>query len=351
MVALQVGMPRMRLLPAIFLLMSCVLSARAATVPSAAASAAPSVADLAAMVVTGVQPGPGLWKVSRKDPLSGEHVLWVLGTLSPLPRGMQWQSREVEQVIGGSQQVLLPPSVKVKADVGFFGKMFLLPSAYGARKNDDGRTLQQMLPPPVYARWRVLKQKYLGDDRGIERWRPIFAAQELYRKAIKASELSRGGEVQASIDALAVRRGVPEVATSYQLLIEHPRAAIKAFKASAPHDTTCFIRTLDSIERDLPAMKARANAWATGDLQALRESPDSARHDACVTSLVNAGFAHSLGLDDVPAKQAAVWLAAARKALADNAQTFAVLPMEELLKADGYLAALRAEGYQVEAPE
>jgi hypothetical protein len=70
-----------------------------------------------------------------------------------------------------------------------------------------------------------------------------------------------------------------------------------------------------------------------------------------VAALTGAGFAQTLGLDDVPAKQRAVWLAAAHKALAANAQTFAVLPMDELLKADGYLAALRAEGYQVDAPE
>jgi TraB family protein len=316
----------------------------------AQSSAAPplpqDVADLPAVLVSGVQPGPGLWKVSK-----GDHVMWVLGTLSPLPRGVQWQSRELEQVISESQQVLLPPSVKIKADVGFFGKIFLLPSAYSARKNDDGQTLQQVLPPPVYARWQVLKQKYLGEDHSIERWRPIFAGQELYKKAIKANGLSRSGGVQASIDALAARHGVGEVITSYEVVIEHPRAAIKAFKASAPRDTTCFICTLDSIEHDMPAMKARANAWATGDLQRLRELPDSARHDACVSSLIDAGFAQSLGLDDVRARQAALWLTAARKALAGNAQTFAILPMDELLKPDGYLAKLQAEGYAVEAPE
>lgn len=304
------------------------------------------VAELPAVVVSGVQPGPGLWKVSR-----GDHVMWVLGTLSPLPRAMQWQSREVEEAIAGSQQVLLEPSVQLKADVGFLGKLFLLPSAYGARKNEDGATLQQVLPPPVYARWQVLKQKYLGDDRAVERWRPLFASQELYRKALKANGLSRSGGVRANVDALAKRHGVPELATDYHVLIEHPRAAIKAFKQAAPRDVTCFIRTLDSVEHELPAMTARANAWATGDLQALRELPDSDRREACVAALAGAGFAQALGLADVPAQQRATWLAAARKALAGNAQTFALLPMDELLKPDGYLAALQAEGYQVDAPE
>ena len=316
---------------------------------AAASSAAPpsqGVADLPAVVVTGVQPGPGLWKVSK-----GGHVMWVLGTLSPLPRGVQWQSRELEQVIGESRQVLLQPAVKMKVDVGFFGKLLLMPSAYGARKNDDGRTLQQVLPPQAYARWQVLKQKYIGKDRGIERWRPMFAAQDLYRKALRANGLSKTGGVKDNVDALAKRYGVEEVATNYPVVIEHPRTAIKEFKRAAPHDVTCFIRTLDSVEHDMPAMAARANAWATGDLQALRELPDSDRQDACIEALTDAGFAQALGLDDVQEKMREQWLATARKALAANARTFSVLPIDELLKPDGYLAKLQAEGYEVEAPE
>jgi len=321
----------------------------AQSVPPSPVSSAPAptqVADLPAVVVSGVQPGPGLWKVSR-----GGHVMWVLGTLSPLPRDMQWRSRDVEQVISESQQVLLLPSVKFKADVGFVGKLFLLPSAYSARKNNDGETLQQILPPAVYARWQVLKQKYIGDDRGIERWRPLFAAQELYHKAIKANGLSRSGGVPGSITALATRYGIKTIPTSYQVVIEHPHAALKAFKRAAPRDTTCFIRMLDNIEHDMPTMTARANAWATGDLQTLRNLPDSAWRDACVAALADAGFAQTLGLDDVPTRQRATWLAAARAALASNGQTFALLPMDELLKPDGYLAALQSEGYEVDAPE
>ncbi|OOG49592.1 TraB/GumN family protein [Rhodanobacter sp. C01] len=339
----------MRLLAGIVLLLLCGSAPTFAQSAAATAPPAPApsdVADLAAVVVSGVQPGPGLWKVSK-----GGHVMWVLGTLSPLPENMRWQSHELDQVISQSQQVLLSPSVKLKANVGFLGKMFLLPSAYSARKNDDGQTLQQVLPPPVYARWQVLKQKYIGDNRGIERWRPIFAAQELYQKAIKANGLSKTGGIQADIDALATRYGVKEVPTDYQVVIEHPGAALKAFKNSAPHDTTCFIRTLDSVEQDMTAMRARANAWATGDLQALRKLPDSERRDACVAAIAGAGFARTLGLDDVPAKQRATWLAAARTALGSNAQTFAMLPMTELLKPDGYLVALKADGYQVESPE
>jgi hypothetical protein len=263
-----------------------------------------------------------MWRVSR-----GDHELWILGTLSPLPRGMTWQSREVESVIASAQQILLPPSVKMTVDTGWLGKLFLLPSAYSARKNEDGKTLQQVLSAPTYARWQALKQRYLGDRRNVERWRPIFAAQELYKAALKANGLSQSGGVKAAVDALARQHGVTETAVEYPVTIEHPRAAIKAFKQAAPNDAMCMSRTLDAVEHDLPAMKARANAWATGDLQALRELPDSHRRQACIDALADAGFARQLGIDDIPEKVRATWLAAARKALETNRQTFDMMSM------------------------
>jgi uncharacterized protein YbaP (TraB family) len=334
----------MRLLTTTFLFALALLPvAVSATAPPSPSST--NVADLPAVLVTGVQPGPGMWRVSRDG-----HELWILGTLSPLPRGMTWQSHEVESVIASAQEILLPPSVKLKVDTGWLGKLFLLPSAYSARKNEDGKTLQQVLSAPTYARWQALKQTYLSDKRSVERWRPIFAAQELYRAAIKANGLSNSGGVKAAVDVLANQHGVAETAVNYPVTIEHPRAAIKAFKQAAPNDVMCMSRTLDAIEHDLPSMKARANAWATGDLQLLRELPDSNRRQACIDALADAGFARQLGIDDIPEKVQAIWLAAARKALETNRQTFAMLSMEELLKPDGYLAQLRAEGYAIDPP-
>ena len=42
------------------------------------------------VLVIGEQPGPGLWWVYK-----GDHVLRVLGTISPIPKNMQWQSKQV----------------------------------------------------------------------------------------------------------------------------------------------------------------------------------------------------------------------------------------------------------------
>src|SRR5262249_8842598 len=140
-----------------------------------------SAAELPTVVVSGEQPGPGLWKVT-----SGDHVLWILGTLSPLPKNIHWQPKEVQDAIASSQEIIDAPSLKVNADLGFFGKLRLLPSLVGVRDNPDHQTLQQVLPPDLYARWIAAKTKYFGAGRArnIETWRPIFAAIELWNQAI-----------------------------------------------------------------------------------------------------------------------------------------------------------------------
>ena len=100
--------------------------ALATGVPAGAGAQVPAagpVRDMEAVVVTGVQPGPGLWQVRSAD----GHTLYLLGTQSPLPRRMQWRAQEVRQVLGEAGMVLGPQGVSVDAGVGFFRGLTLLP--------------------------------------------------------------------------------------------------------------------------------------------------------------------------------------------------------------------------------
>jgi hypothetical protein len=74
-----------------FFLVACLSFPAAAAVARVEAPVAPATpptpatpADtttLETVLVTGEQPGPGLWKVSH-----GDHVLWILGAQYPLPK-------------------------------------------------------------------------------------------------------------------------------------------------------------------------------------------------------------------------------------------------------------------------
>ena len=302
--------------------------------------------QLDTVVVSGALPGPGMWKVSKDG-----HVLWILGTVNAVPRRMQWESRDVSAVLAQAQEVIWAPSLSMSAKIGFFQGLLLAPRALGARKNPDGKSLQDVVPAGMYARWLPLKRKYIGSDRGIEQWRPIFAADKLYEEAMEDAGLARGGIVAPVVTKAIKERKLKTTAPQYKLVIEDPKAALIEFRQGQLDDVACFGKSLDALESDLSAMRQRANAWAIGDIQALRSMPLSDQAEACMGAAMQSGVVRKRTRDDIIGEMTRRWLVAARTALAHNDVTFAMLSLRDLLKADGPLAALQAEGFEVEAPE
>ena len=300
----------------------------------------------ATVIVTGEQPGPGLWLVRN-----GSHDLWILGTLNPLPARMQWQSKQVEQVIANAQEVIRPPRISFEVKVGFFRGLTLLPSMLGARKNPDGKRLQDVVSPQSYARWRALKARYIGSDGGVEKWRPLFAAQELYGEAMKKSGLENGKSVWPVI-AKAIEAHHPAVTpVKEEIVVKDPKPLLKEFSRTTLDDIACFDNTMTRIETDLDAMRLRANAWATGDMAALQSLPPPYQWEACSSAITEAGIGKRLGFGDARQKLQAKWMAAAEAALDKNAVTFAILELNDMLGPNGYLAKLKARGYTVLAPD
>ncbi|HEX6834261.1 MAG TPA: TraB/GumN family protein [Rudaea sp.] len=325
-----------------FGLMAALSTAIAADEPPAPPADATT---LETVTVTGEQPGPGLWKVSN-----GEHVLWILGVQYPLPKGMSWHAKQVDDTIAQSQEVIADAAPKL--EVSFLHKLTLLPSIYSARKNADGATLKDVLPPEVYARWEPLKTKYFGNDDGVEKLRPLVAANELYDKALAKSGLARNGVIWRSVRDTAKKNHVKIVDMEVSIPVDDPGQTIRDFKSTSGNsaDVECLSATMTRIETDLDAMRQRANAWAVGDIEALKKLPSPGVQAACLGAVASNERLHQQ-LDAAMAQIQTTWLAAAEKALHENASTFAVLPMDELLRPDRRLAKLREKGYSVEEPE
>lgn len=300
----------------------------------------------APVVVQGEQPGPGMWIVRK-----GGHELYLLGTLSPLPAKMQWQAVPLQRVLANAQEVIRMRGVQIDADIGFFRGLLLLPKLLAARDNPDGKTLREVVSPAAYARWQVLKTRYIGSDGGVEKRRPLFAAQELYAAAMKKNGLDTRDPVWPVVEK-AIKDHHPTVTVVKEtIVIKDPKPLLQEWAKTTLDDLACFDNTLTRIETDLDAMRARANAWATGDMPALRALPPAYQWEACSAAITEAGIGKRLGFGDARARLRAKWLAAADAALEKNAVSFAALPLNDLLGANGYLAALQAKGYAVIAPE
>lgn len=321
------------------------LLALSGTTASAQEIEQPAIVDHEAVVVSGVVAGPGLWTV-RKD----GHVMHVMATLSPLPRRMQWESAGVESVLAASTQVLLPPSFTLDPGVGMFRGLLLVPSAMKARRNPDGRSLQQSLPPELYARWTPLKQRYLGNDRGVEQRRPIVAAHELYEAALRSAGLSQDDPVDKAVRRLAKRHDVPLRAVNFRLEIADAKATLRELRDTPLEDVDCFERTIGRIETDLAWMRQRASAWARGDVAAMVALPYESQSRACMRALSDTTLAQRLGAGDLQARLRQQWLDAAEDAVAAHRVSFAMLPLSLVIAPDGYLARLRERGYVVEPP-
>lgn len=295
-------------------------------------------APLQEVQVSGERPGPGLWRVQQ-----GGHTLYLLGTMAPLPKKMQWRSREVESVLARAQEYLPgTPSVNVKA--GPITALRLYSQWRRSRDNPDGVTLKTVLAPDLYARFDALRKKYAPRDGSIEERRPMLAAAKLYESAIEAIGLRQDTGVEDAVRKLARKGDVKIIEISQN--IDDPRAALSEFSGIPRQaEVACFAATIDRLEADLGTMRSRAEAWAVGDVGMLRTQPAANQETACWNALNSAPQ-----IARFAAEFEARWLAEAKRSLAENAVTFGAVPIGRLLQTDGVLDKLRAQGYEVIAP-
>jgi hypothetical protein len=280
------------------------------------------------VLVTGEQPGPSLWEVT-----DGEHSLWLLASYAPLPSGLQWKSNEVAAIIAQAQEVIGPYQASFEVSDS---------DTLRAKKS----RLKRVLPRKEYARWRALKKQYIGDV-DTEELLPAYAAMLLRVSALQRSGLVYTDDLWRTIYTLAHRHGVP-VSIAHQVKIP-VTASDRSAKNQQRIGVDYLIETMDRLENELRNARIHANAWATGDIEALRELAASDQEYAALN-------AHSwpfLQGDELQAALARTdenWIEAADAALKRNVTTFAVLPAYLVFQEDGPLAALRSKGYVVIEP-
>ncbi|HWT15666.1 MAG TPA: TraB/GumN family protein [Patescibacteria group bacterium] len=312
---------------------------------SAWAAASDRARQMDAVEVAGLQPGPSLWRVSH-----GDHEMWILGTLNPVPKRMQWDASDVESIIRESQQVLLGPAINVRSDIGFFAQLALVPKLFAIRKNPGKETLSEVLPADIHARWKVLSKQYFRSTRSLEKRRPIFVAQELYKEALDDAGLRDNDGIIDRTTKIAKKAKVTVESPRVIVMVEDMKGLLAEFEDTTLDDVACLDKTMTHVENDLPAMRRRASAWAVGDIDVLRQMQFTDSYDTCLRSLFSAPGLEKYGFVNLRERAREAWLTAAEAALKSHRSTFAVLPMGQLLREDGYAAELRKRGYLVEAP-
>jgi uncharacterized protein YbaP (TraB family) len=329
-------------------------------VPQAAASTgsaapqtieSPSGEPTAEITITGEHEGPRLWKVRKPGPMGqpggpigqGDHVLWILGTITPLPKKMIWQSDAVEAVVEQSQEVVPAwPAFGIGANP--FTALRVWMQWRSIQKIPDRTDLREVLPPATYARFAALKARYAPKDTKIEELRPAFAAERLLDEALDATGLTLHNEVQRQVLKLARQHGVK--VHQDKLKVQDPVDLLKDVgKTPLSGEVSCLEAVIGRLETDLGPMQARARAWALGDVDGLRKLVHPDDRTACIEAVST-----SNRVRDLIAQAQADWFLSVEDALKRNRSTLAVQSMDLLLGDKGTLAVLRKEGYEVEGP-
>ncbi len=294
--------------------------------------------DMQEIVVDGQHEGPRMWRVRK-----GDHTLWILGTISPLPKKMVWKPDAVREVLQQTQEVIPAwPTYGIGANPITALRVYI--EWRRLQKPPDNLPLRQTLPPPLYARVEALKNRYDPKDRKLEEMRPMLAARELLTKVFDAAGLALHNEVQQSVLDLARAQNVP--VHQDKIKIDDPVNVLKDVGATPlDREVACLDSVVTLLEGDLATMRARANAWALGDVEALRALPHTDDRTACIAAVSTSDRVRAL-----IERAQSDWLVSTEDSLNRNRGTLAVQSMDRLLGEHGALAALHAKGYIVEGP-
>lgn len=276
------------------------------------------------------RPGPRLWRIPGA---SGE--VYVLGVEQPLPKGFTWKTAEIDAVIARANRAVIGDN-RVSIGIGD------LISQRKAFRNPNGAKVSELLDPAAKARFDAARRAHGFDDDDLEGWRPYVAGLFLLDKGMTAAGLSRSLDPQEVTLKKIRKRKIP-VTTASRIESKPLVRALAAMPAGA--DAACLVAELDALDA-MPVMRERAQAWARGDVDALRELGSRDDGEACVASLTAGG---------VPATRVREtlvedWTRALSTAAGQTGVTLAIAPMSALLAKDGVLARLRSQGVQIEGP-
>jgi hypothetical protein len=358
------------------------LLALAVALPApAAAPDSPSqkLEELDEVVVQGRVPGPPLWKISK-----GDHVLWILPLVDIYPKNIDWDSTRVERLLAGSQEYLYKPrnGVEIRSEApGPLASLRALTAYKKIKRLASGQKLSGLLPADLYQRLLALQKKYFPrtDISNLTIWEVRRVLEEKVLDSqrlamVDYSELTSPPVITTKLYKwLNKARMERRTNTSYFETINLESAelgvAAKAMeKVVASPDVIqwevgCLEKTIAYFEKDFAGAKRRANAWAQGYADDLL-SPNRlyTASDACRSPPLDLAARGNPELEqfvkDHPGlspdyasldkKRREHWLAEAERALADNAKTFGVLTVNDILEEGGLVATMKERGYKVE---
>jgi uncharacterized protein YbaP (TraB family) len=294
-------------------------------------SAAPALADpspdwTVQEVVVTAHRAPVLWRLSK-----GDSEVWVLGVLPVMPKDQAWNSKRLERILEGAHVVLTPALASVDLRTAF-----MLMTQHGL---PHGQTLKAQLPPELASRFDRDRALAHAPATRFSHDKPIWAALMLWLDYNHAANLSRD-EPLMTVQRLARAHHVPvRPIGTYQgkdmlaNLLHLPKEEAES----------CLADALADIEFNEVNARPAAQAWALGDIKTVHAHYAEPSLRLCLEQAPSWRILADRSVDDT--------VRAVDAALTTPGKSVAIFSLGDLLRRDGALDRLRAQGVTVETPE
>jgi uncharacterized protein YbaP (TraB family) len=308
------------------------LSVATALFALGAAPATPPVQDWSnteIVVVRPDHPGPALWHIVKD-----KSEVWILPTVSPVPKGMPWDTHEIESLLKGANALLLPP----RASVGVFEGLWFWMTSMDMLEQPSGTELENTLPAPLKARFVAARTRMGRDADRYADFLGGVAALRLESDYWSFANFTPNGP-QRTIESLASRAGVSAKPTATYPAMN----VIKDVpKMTAAAHLACLGMALDDIDTQSAHAIAAADAWAKGDIAGVKAHYSETKLDDCL----NQNSAYRVLRESANRDMTNAIVAALNK----PGTTVVVMPMGFFLRKGGVLERLEAAGLTVTGP-
>ena len=327
------------LFPFLFLFIS--FSVLAEQFDSLIANNTASINPAEEIIIIGRRPGPPLWRLEN-----GDNTLWVFALVSPIPKSFEWDSSGIEHIIADSQQYFPLPNLKLNASILNPIKLVGMLRRYNKlKKLPNNESLETYLPADEYNKFQVLMERYAPNSKKLIRLRPLFAAEELYKKARNEYGLIGPDKIASAINKLAKRNKLTITKIKVREEIESKSFFESIESISKSDHISCLSSAMNDLDNEIDSLINDALLWADGDPKALIENSQPRAFESCFEY-----FKSNDQIRRIISQSETQWLNETQQALERNRSSFAVLELHDVIKPDGLLSKLAARGYKLVGP-
>lgn len=282
------------------------------------------------VTVTANVGSPAIWHA-----IKGNADIAILGIVQPLPDNFAWNTKPLQAMLDGARLVLLPPQVRM----GILTGVWFYLTESDLLHPPHGRTLWDVLDPHVAADLaNTCEYLHEPKDRYSDN-SPILAAMRLGSDFRHVDYLTTH-EPEDSVAALARARRVEVRRVATYDLTPSGEELLKLPPAITGRCIESAVQDIGFQSRHVPVA---ANAWAVGDVNGMMTNWSPSHYYECLVEL----SPHATALE---ARSIADTVVAIDAAIEHGGRAVAVVDIGILLRKDGVLDRLKAEGVSVTGP-